>query len=51
LIACEREEGHPAQSIWDLCQGLTAHARSIPHNDVRLDVEKRAGALFDAAAG
>jgi len=46
----EREEGHPAESIWDLCNGITAMARTIPNQDNRLEVEKVAAKLMNKAA-
>ena len=42
------EEGHPARSVWDIVQGITAVARTIPNANDRMDMEKRAGALLDA---
>lgn len=44
----EREEGRPVRSAWDMAQAITAHARSIPHSDDRLDVERAAGAILDS---
>jgi hypothetical protein len=37
-----REEGK-CDTAWDLCQGFTAAARSIPHIDTRINLEQRAG--------
>jgi len=34
-------------NVWDLVQGGTAAARSIPHTDDRLDMERRWSALLD----
>lgn len=45
-----REEGKAPESVWDFCQGITAVARSIPHQDNRIDFEKRAGRLLDKVA-
>lgn len=45
-----KEEGHPAESIWDFVQGITAVARGKDHTDARLDFEKRAGKLLDKVA-
>jgi hypothetical protein len=50
LEAVEREEGHPARSIWDVAQGITAVARTIPNNDDRVDMELTAGKLLDKVA-
>jgi hypothetical protein len=44
------EEGHPPRSVWDLVQGMTAVARRIPQQDVRLDLERQAGRLLDKVA-
>lgn len=34
-------------TVWDLVQGLTAHARKYANTDTRLDLELRAGKLLD----
>jgi hypothetical protein len=44
------EEGRPPESIFDFVQGITAIARSKPHQDARLDMEGRAKKLMDRAA-
>ncbi|MDM7957531.1 DUF932 domain-containing protein [Blastomonas sp.] len=41
------EEGRPPESVFDFVQGITALARSKPHQDARLDLETRAKRLFD----
>lgn len=41
------EEGHPARTVWDMAQGITAHARGIPYMDKRLEVEGKARKLLD----
>lgn len=41
------EEGHKARSLWDIVNGITAQARSIPFQDDRVDLERKAGALMD----
>lgn len=46
----EREEGHTARSVWDMVQGITAVARTIPHQDERLELERKAGKLLAKAA-
>ena len=46
----EREEGHKPESVWDMCQGLSAVARDLPHQDDRLELEKLAGKLMGRAA-
>jgi hypothetical protein len=40
------EEGHPPTSVFDFVQGITAVARSRPHQDARLDLEARAAKLM-----
>ncbi len=42
-----KEEGRPIASIWDAAQGITALARDIPHQDDRIELEKKAGAILD----
>ena len=42
------EEGHPPRSAWDMAQAITAFARSIPHQDDRIDLEKQATKLLTA---
>jgi hypothetical protein len=44
------EEGRPAESIFDFVQGITALARTRPHQDSRLDLEARAKHLLDGIA-
>jgi len=44
------EEGRPVESVWDVAQAITAVARDVPHQDDRVDLEKRAGALLDKIA-
>lgn len=39
------EEGDPS-TLWNIVQGLTAHARSIEHTDTRVKLESQAGALM-----
>lgn len=41
------EEGRPVESVWDAAQAITAIARDVPHQDQRIEVEKKAGALLD----
>lgn len=40
------EEGIPARSAWEMAQAITAFARSIPHQDDRIDIEKQATKLL-----
>ncbi len=44
------EEGHPATSIYDFVQGITALARTKTHQDARLELEAKAAKLLSAAA-
>lgn len=49
IAAAQAEEGQ-ARSLWDIVQGVTAHARSIPYTDERVKVEAMAGKLMQAVA-
>jgi hypothetical protein len=40
------EEGK-ARSLWDIVNGVTAYARSVPHTDARVELEAKAGKLMD----
>ena len=42
-----KEEGTPIAPLWDAAQGITALARDIPHQDDRIELEKKAGAILD----
>ncbi len=42
------DEGRPVETRWDAAVGATAYARSIPHQDARVEVETRAGLLLAA---
>ena len=44
------EEGRPVETVWDAAQAITAIARDVPHQDARIEVERKAGALLDAVA-
>lgn len=44
------EEARPPESIFDFVQGITAVARTKPHQDTRLDMEAKAKKLLDRAA-
>jgi hypothetical protein len=43
------EEGHPPASVYDFVQGITALARSRPHQDGRLELEGKARKLIERA--
>lgn len=45
----QREPGN-ARSVWNIVQGLTAHAHGIQHTDQRVALERRAGKLLRMAA-
>ncbi len=47
--AAENEEGE-CTTLWHVVQGGTAIARQIPHQDDRMDVERRFGRLLQLAA-
>jgi len=40
------EEGRPPESVFDFVQGITALARTKPHQDARLELEGRAAKLM-----
>ena len=47
IIATElNEEGRPPESVFDFVQGITALARSKPHQDARLELEGKAAKLM-----
>lgn len=43
----EETDGRKPSSVWDMVQAITASARDIVHQDARIDVERKAGALMD----
>jgi hypothetical protein len=43
------EEGHPPASLYDFVQGITAVARTRPHQDDRLEMEGRARKILETA--
>jgi hypothetical protein len=43
------EELRPIETVWDITTAATAHARSIPNTDKRLELERSAGELLQAA--
>jgi len=45
-----KEEGRPVETVWDAAQAITAIARDIPHQDARIEIERKAGALLDKVA-
>jgi hypothetical protein len=48
--AHEREEGRPIESLWDVTTAVTAHAKTLPHQDARVAMERRGGAILDLVA-
>jgi pyruvate-formate lyase len=44
------EEGRPVETVWDAAQAITAIARDITHQDARIEIERKAGALLDKVA-
>lgn len=44
------EEPGNERSVWNLVQGLTAHARDIPHTDDRVALETKAGRLMETVS-
>lgn len=42
----EEEEGRPIETRWDVVTGATAYARTIPNQDARVTVERKAGELL-----
>ena len=50
-VAAARSEEGEARSLWDIVNGITAHARTIPHTDTRVDLERKAGNLMKLVSG
>ena len=48
--AHEVEEGRPIETLWDATTAATAYARSIEHQDARVDIERAAGNLLEMVA-
>lgn len=46
----EAEEGRPIETLWDASVAVSAHARAIPHQDQRVDLERKAGDLVKLAS-
>ena len=47
--AAEAEQGS-SRSIWDIVNGITAYARSVPNTDERVTLEAKAGRLMEDVA-
>lgn len=41
------DESRPMESVFDVVTGVTAYARNIPFQDVRVEMEREAGRIFD----
>lgn len=50
LDAVIKEEGHPAETVWDFVNGITATARGIGRTDERVAMERIAGNLMKKAS-
>jgi len=48
--AHEREEGRPIETLWDISCGITEYAKTVPYQDARVAVERKAGAILDLVA-
>jgi len=48
-IAFHKDEGRPIETLWDVVTGVTALARTIAHQDARIDLERKAGDILFAA--
>ena len=48
--AHEREEGRPIETVWDAVTGVTAHAKTLTHQDARVSLEREGGKLLDLVA-
>jgi hypothetical protein len=46
----EAEEGRPIETHWDIATAVTAYARSIEHQDRRVELERDAGKLLQLVA-
>ncbi len=44
------DEGRPIETVWDAVVGATAYARGVIYQDERVDLERKAGQLMNAAA-
>lgn len=48
-ISHEADENRPMETLWDVTTGITAYARTIPHQDARVALEREAGAIMALA--
>ena len=49
IKAHEDDEHRPMENLWDVATGITAYARSVPHQDARVALEREAGKILDMA--
>lgn len=45
-----KDENRPIETLFDLSNGITAHARSIEYQDERVSLERKAGEIFALAS-
>jgi hypothetical protein len=45
-----REESRPIETLWDVVTAVTAHAKTLPHQDARVEMERKGGAILDLVA-
>lgn len=50
VAAHQADEGRPMETIFDVVTGVTALARSISQQDLRVELEREAGKIMDLAA-
>lgn len=48
--AHEREESRPIETIWDAVTGVTAFAKTIEHQNDRVEIERKGGQLLELVA-
>lgn len=48
-VAHMADEHRPMETLWDVTTGVTAYARSIPHQDERVKLEREGGAILNLA--
>jgi len=46
----EIEEQRPIETLWDATTAITAYARTVPHSDRRIELEREAGRVMQLAA-
>lgn len=48
--AHEREEGREMETVWDVVTGVTAYAKTIEHQNSRVEMERAGGQILDLVA-